>query len=393
MTTSQNVTENDISKISYSKQKPNPYIPKSGRIYRGPTVNAYAKNSISTIPSSIETVLFKKPNFIDNNPNNNLFTSQGETLKVSISQNSISNRNNLSQSSSASSIHKKKTKKEIPLRFDYSNIEYGKYYPGPADYSPPVVNNINERNNFRYNSLFEFGRENVAALYYTDNNKLIGPGSYDVKLSQGANVYLSPYERFKKKKISETDRKIGPGSYNANFDIGKKDINKTSFFFKKENSFPSTNPESMFINTEQSQGMNNNIGPGTYDIESYFNRRKQKENSIVEVNKVKNFNDIKKEIKRSLEKQKKPLSISTEPTKEKNDDKQYKNFMNMYNDGMTDNDPRSVNKFNHVMNSKVPRFGFNPIGKKNHLPGPCYYQPSLLKKNRNFNANINHKWI
>ena len=102
---------------------------------------------------------------------------------------------------------------------------------------------------------------------------------------------------------------------------------------------------------------------------------------------------IKKEIKRSLEKQKKPLSISTEPTKEKNDDKQYKNFMNMYNDGMTDNDPRSVNKFNHVMNSKVPRFGFNPIGKKNHLPGPCYYQPSLLKKNRNFNANINHKWI
>ena len=272
--------------------------------------------------SSIETVLFKKPNFIDNNPNNNLFTSQGETLKVSISQNSISNRNNLSQSSSASSIHKKKTKKEIPLRFDYSNIEYGKYYPGPADYSPPVVNNINERNNFRYNSLFEFGRENVAALYYTDNNKLIGPGSYDVKLSQGANVYLSPYERFKKKKISETDRKIGPGSYNANFDIGKKDINKTSFFFKKENSFPSTNPESMFINTEQSQGMNNNIGPGTYDIESYFNRRKQKENSIVKVNKVKNFNDIKKEIKRSLEKQKKPLSISTEPTKEKNDDKQ-----------------------------------------------------------------------
>lgn len=391
MTTSQNVSENDISKISYSKQKPNPYIPKSGRIYRGPTINAYAKNSISTIPSSIETVLFKKPNFIDNNPNKNLFTSQGDTLKVSISQNSISNRNNLSQSSSASSIHKKKTKKEIPLRFDYSNIEYGKYYPGPADYSPLVMNNISERNNFRYNSLFECGRENVAALYYTDNNVLIGPGSYDVKLSQGANVYLSPYERFKKKKISETDRKIGPGSYNANFDIGKKDINKTSFFFKKENSITSTNPESMFINTEQSQSINN-IGPGTYDIESYFNRRKQKENSIEKSNKVKNFNDIKKEIKRSLEKQRKPLSISTEPTK-KTDDKQYKNFMNMYNDAMTDNDPKGVNKFNHVMNSKVPRFGFNPIGKKNHLPGPCYYQPSLLKKNRNFNANINHKWI
>ena len=391
MTTSQNVSENDISKISYSKQKPNPYIPKSGKIYRGPTINAYGKNSISTIPSSIETVLFKKPNFIDNNPNKNLFTSQGDTLKVSISQNSISNRNNLSQSSSASSIHKKKTKKEIPLRFDYSNIEYGKYYPGPADYSPPVMNNISERNNFRYNSLFECGRENVAALYYTDNNVLIGPGSYDVKLSQGANVYLSPYERFKKNKISETDRKIGPGSYNANFDIGKKDINKTSFFFKKENSITSTNPESMFINTEQSQSINN-IGPGTYDIESYFNRRKQKENSIEKANKVKNFNDIKKEIKRSLEKQRKPLSISTEPTK-KTDDKQYKNFMNMYNDAMTDNDPKGVNKFNHVMNSKVPRFGFNPIGKKNHMPGPCYYQPSLLKKNRNFNANINHKWI
>ena len=391
MTTSQNVSENDISKISYSKQKPNPYIPKSGKIYRGPTINAYGKNSISTIPSSIETVLFKKPNFIDNNPNKNLFTSQGDTLKVSISQNSISNRNNLSQSSSASSIHKKKTKKEIPLRFDYSNIEYGKYYPGPADYSPPVMNNISERNNFRYNSLFECGRENVAALYYTDNNVLIGPGSYDVKLSQGANVYLSPYERFKKKKLSETDRKIGPGSYNANFDIGKKDINKTSFFFKKENSITSTNPESMFINTEQSQSINN-IGPGTYDIESYFNRRKQQENSIEKANKVKNFNDIKKEIKRSLEKQRKPLSISTEPTK-KTDDKQYKNFMNMYNDAMTDNDPKGVNQFNPVMNSKVPRFGFNPIGKKNHMPGPCYYQPSLLKKNRNFNANINHKWI
>lgn len=390
MATSNTISENDISKISNSKQKPNPYVPNSGKIYRGPTKNAYTKNNIGTISSSIETLLFKKPAFINEyNANNGLFISQGDNLKVSISQaRETSPHSFLSNSSSTKSVSsiKKSKNKILPLRFDYSNLEYGKYYPGPGDYSPPNYSSIRKSNNFRYKSLFEVGRENVVSYIYTDNNKDIGPGSYDVKLDQKANVYISPYERFIKPKISETDRKVGPGTYDVNFDFRRNDKGKTSFFFKKQ----STNPNStsideiknkLFLSTE-----NNDLKKG--DIDNCLSRRNKKlPIAKSKKEKPKNINEIKQEIQRQY---------IQEPEKIKEKDKkegEYEKLINMYNYCVNNESSNVNNKYNHVMNSKTPRLPPDPIKLHQHVPGPCYYQNYPLKYKKYFNANMNNKWI
>ena len=329
-----------------------------GKLHTGPIITAFNRKTLGSIPTSIENVLFQNKN--------------GNILKFSFNINESKSKNENYKMNDLSN-QKLQNKKEISPRFNYSQIDDQKYYPGPGQYQSDYLtteNNLNDNNNFRYNNIFSFGRENIPIKKKgNEENYIIGPGRYnlDYNTKTEKNVYISQDERFKKYKQDEYKKIIGPGTYDINLNIGEKyKNNNISSFFQTEISEPKIKKEDI------------SPGPGSYNLRTNFIKKRNKINLF---NKYKSISEYKNEIKKSILNNTN-LSIDYE-NNNKNEEYVYVN---------NDDDDNQKHLKGFSMERKIPRF-FYPGHKKDINPGPCYYDPKKQSRRYEFNSNDDNKWI
>ena len=329
-----------------------------GKLYTGPISNAFNRKTLGSIPTSIENVLFQN--------------KHGDIIRFSFNINESNSKNENYKLND--SLNKKiQNKKDISPRFNYSQIDDQKYYPGPGQYQSDYLtteNNLNDNNNFRYNNIFSFGRENIPINKKgNDDNVIIGPGRYNLDYNKKTekNVYISQDERFKKYKQDEYKKKIGPGTYDINLSIGEKyKNNNISSFFQTE------------ISESKIKKEDNSPGPGSYNLRTNFIKKRNNFNIFTKYKSISEYkNDIKKSILNNTN-----LSIDYEKNN-KNEEYYYIN---------NDDDDNQQNVKGFSMERKIPRF-FYPGQKKEINPGPCYYNPKKQSKRYEFNSNDENKWI
>jgi hypothetical protein len=370
-------TLNNVSK-SYNKKS---------KIYRGPTISAYNRQNLGTIPSNIENILYMKKdgdivrysfNINDSfNKNNNSNNNDNNMSKISDS----SFKNKSIQSQKLNNI--KKNNIIYSERFFDEKLENSKYSPGPGEYSNSSINSSFNTNNFRYNNLFSYGREEIPIQ--KSNNFDNGPAKYlsnyyDISNQNNkSNIYISPYERFKNKKKAEYEYKIGPGSYNYKNDqmsIIKNKNNKSPAFCVSLNDIKKPDLEEKVLNVKK----NNNFqipGPGTYNLRYPVLK--------------KNFNCLDDKIKKN------EISEFKNKIENQNQNQDFNNedYLNKLKN-IENKDKPITNKFSKikgaVIEKQIPRF--SNVGEfKSYNPGPCYYDPKIQGGIQMFNINMNKKWI
>ena len=322
-----------------------------GKILNIPIINAYNRKNLGSIPSTIENILHKRNN--------------GDIIRFSFNINETSEKEykkKYNKNENQLFTHKLNLRQLLlSPRFNYSDIEKEKYLPGPGQYynSKSTLN----KDSFRYNGIFNYGREEIP-LNFSDDNNNIGPGKYEIKnIKSNRNIYISPFNRFKKTKWEFYKKILGPGAYDVNLDIGNKYKNNIKSSFFKNN----------FISRNQNKKSENVPGPGTYDL------RKPLLIKNKSLDKMKSIRDIKNDIIKKINLKNK-------------DNKLLDNIENSDNI-IEDNKKENIKKLKgFTMKKNIPRFVF-PGQNTNHSPGPCYYNPILNPKHNEFNINQDNKWM
>ena len=330
-------------------------VTKLGKIYRGPIYTAYNRKTIGSIPSSIENVLFQ--------------TNKGEILRYSYNINE--NDSKINDNEILNNKINIRKNNDISPRFNYSNIEKEKYYPGPGQYNTNNISSFINNNevNYRYNGLFNYGRNEIP-INVNDNNANVGPGKYNNNLLKSErNIYISPFNRFKKSKHEFYQKILGPGTYDINLNISDK--------YKNEN-------KSKIFQTEINNTKNRKIikekeispGPGSYEISKSFLKKNNNRNNI----KIyKYISDIKSSIKDNIKYDENEI-----------DEIEYNKLKKELNE--IDANMRIKKLKGFTMEKNIPRFVF-PGNNKEHVPGPCYYSPKLQLNRYEFNTNDDNKWM
>ena len=328
---------------------------KLGKIYRGPIYTAYNRKTIGSIPSTIENILFQ--------------TNKGEILRCSynINENDIKLNDNEILNNK---IHIRKNN-DIAPRFNYSNIEKEKYSPGPGQYNTNNISSFINNNevNYRYNGLFNYGRNEIP-INVNENNSNIGPGKYNNDLLKSERkIYISPFNRFQKTKHDYYQKVLGPGTYDINLNISDK--------YKNDN-------KSKIFKTEINNTKNKKIikekeispGPGSYEISKSFLKKNNSRNNI----KIyKYISDIKSTIKDNINYEENEI-----------DEIEYNKLKKELYEIDENNRIKKLKGF--TMEKNIPRFVF-PGKNKEHVPGPCYYNPKLQLNRYEFNTNDDNKWM
>jgi hypothetical protein len=328
-----------------------------GKLYRGPISSAYNRQSLGSIPSAVENILFQR--------------KDGQILKFSFSLNNNLRYNDEDEKEKNSksielSSRNSSKKRLISPRFKYNDLE--KYYPGPGQYyKDNEIFNKKNNNSLRYNGIFNYGRSDLPL---NNNDESIGPGNYNINLiKNSSNIYISPNDRFKKTKFEEYKKILGPGAYDVkNFDFGEKNKNgiNSSCFYNE-------------VTSPKIKKDDNIPGPGSYNLSQNFLDKK----NFDYYKRYKHINDFKTEIKDKISKE----------NEGKNDDtinlKSYKfKKRNLLLEELLNNQ----NLKGPSIEKNIPRFVF-PGNKKDIVPGPCYYTPVLHYGKYDFNINDNKNWM
>ena len=349
----------NIKKISLTIENSNNLEKKDNKIERGQNRSyilkhharnsknrAYHLNSLGSIPSTIETILFYDPSIeckkgfnsqsirFNTEPSVRV-SDQFETtsdIKNFDPQYTIKNKTIKTSISS----YKNKAKKDLPIKlthFDKVNTN-----PGPGEYE---VNLENNKKKLRYQSLF-LSHDTIPRMHnclQSQNNNL-GPGTYtDNYKSKNNTIIFSKLPRFVN--LQHNNKNLGPGKYNIdkNFE-NKRYNNQLSFFFQEKKEKKTLSPEK-FIKIKEEPSIYNN---------SKNHLHKQKKNI-----KFLDFKTIKQEIEKSSDWKNQKISILK------------KGYFPLSN--LNENELEH-GKIKISLNTNEKRFKYT---NQNHNPGPCYY--------------------
>jgi hypothetical protein len=367
--------------------------PPKGKIIRGPISNAFNRQSLGSIPSKSEKILFKdnetevKKGFASQCERFAQYRTQ-ESVKYSFPgpgdyENTKNLRKNLDTNPSFSSKGYCTGFTSKNERFDDLREYYEKYLPGPGEYNSKLSLNqdIYNKSNLRFKSLYNTNKM-ISLKVYKDNP---GPGDYDplkpgLILNENENspnyFFKSKEERFNISKENVTSNP-GPGKYF--FDSNLKTFNKkdsTSFFFR-ENIPKKLNPLEKILKLDKNK-IFETPGPGEYNLRKELIKVEKNptssSRSIFLINDKKKFTEYENDIK--IEKLKNAYRRD--------------NSIQIQPQNIIFNFENSKKSIRSVFLSKSPR---NSYTKSNHVPGPTYYHPGLLPERKSYNANEDKIWI
>lgn len=348
--------------------------------------NAYNKHSLGSIPSSLSVLLFYDPTiqakkgfnsqvvrFPQNRPlwkssilENNMST---KTNPISPQQNPIKEKKSNSNGRNQLNIH-------YSPRFEDKDLFISKHSPGPGEYN--IDNDTKDKGNNRYKSLYV-----LPSYRSAQKESSLGPGYYNIETlpQKKSNIYMSSVSRSDSHDYNKKDSIPGPGTYTLAPISIKKNTNP-SFFFKNKDTQKIELVEK-YVNTQNSL---NSIspGPGSYELTSIANIPKE----TTKKGNIKYFSDIKREIKQNSNASE-LIKISTQQTEN--------TFFDSYNNKAKKQellkalyDPLYI-PYHYYSNSTEREI--HPKDKsKNHLPGPCYYNPTMPTKKK-YNKNKQNYWI
>lgn len=387
-------SENHTVKIETSNSQENFILrsPKRGKIFRGPNWNAFNRQSLGSIPRKFENILFQekgseaKKGFLSQKERFEEY-SQIESVKYSYpgpGKYQVKNESFETTASSKPSISVKgfgngfTSKSE---RFDDPREYYEKFYPGPGQYNKAYssIFDKNNKNNFRYNSLYSTSE--VRSLKEPIESP--GPGLYDpiIPLLLKKDVtnkmnymFASKDQRFNN--ILETknvNKLTGPGRYFNNTESIVKDPDKTSFFFKNSLS-QNINPIENYVVDFEKKPRFNIPGPGEYNLRQ----------DILDPHKLghKIFkNQVVDEQENYLDKQREKELEELNLLKGSKQEKYHKNYQ------AVEDYKKSAKS---VFESKSAKGVYH---SPNHVPGPSYYNPQQWPSKISYNCNVDRNWI
>ena len=325
-------------------------------------------------------------------------TNKSSNLTNNIDIKSIINSNNNSKNENV--LNKKRIifrnnsepKMKFPKEDRYLNILYrnkilNKYYPGPGDYE--LQNNNENKNNYRYDSLFK-GKSSFSLCELKTPTADLGPGSYDIlkdtKIPGGLFSKLKKFDNFNSPfNISDKDINTNPRYNNLPSSFNIKNIWKKNYFF--------------MINSPRHEKLEIKLGLNRNDkvINNNINEYKKKDNSNWEKGRSINTSWIKTKLEKKIrEKIKQGKILEKINDKKKDYENEYELNLNEnnYNSNNDDNKNKKEKKISKVFSfNKIPRF-YELINK--HVPGPSYYDPEKIlqgiKQKKYFNVKENG-WI
>ena len=339
------------------------------------------KHSKNDNKSKAQTI--KNKDVINEKNSSNLFDKIKEKLIKNIKMNK-SNKNNNNKENKALTFSREDR---------YDNIFYrkeliDKYYPGPGEY------NIEEHSincPLRYSSLFK-NNTTFPLLQFKSKNNKIGPGSYDnlkQKIINGGK--FSTLKKVNLFKNNNENNNLGPGCFDLPGGITVREKNKKNYYF--------------MVGHEKKENLEKKYGiERAQIIKSYKDLNKYGEFKVKprwsNKEKTKNFNNdwIKNNLKRKIKEETLKGNII--------------DYIGNYNSNSMNNLTTRQDMYYWAKNIKdeilakktgmkkgAYSFSRRPKSniKKNHVPGPSYYEPENILKGiilkKEFNSNLQLNWI
>ena len=277
----------------------------------------------------------------------------------------------------------------------YNNIYYkrnilDRYYPGPGDYDivEPTINN--QKNPFRYDSLFK-SKSTFSLIELKDNKQNLGPGYYNnfkkrevhggtFSTSDKYNYINNPYNS-----KEEYTFNLGPGAIDAPSSFIIKDKDKLNYFFVQS-------PEKE-ENLEKKYGIERN--KNDKGVEEFKGKMRWSNKE-----KTKDFNNdwINKNLERRINEEKRKGNIidingGGNDYENQNVKQDVFYWARMANDEIKKGQIKAMKRKGAYSFSKIPKL----VQESNHVPGPAYYDSDKILKGiklkKELNANVNLNWI
>lgn len=195
----------------------------------------YFNNKIS-VKNKIQlpNIVLNPPTTTSSSNNDNKLEFNNDILIES--QKSNVNNNNITTESDSSKMERslivkgildeiRRKRKDINPKSSNTNLKlFGEMHPGPGAYDLNK-GDIGNSHNLRYKNLF-LRNSNSNKYYYLNQNteRNVGPGSYNPKYVQSPKGFISSLGRPAIFSDSENNKDVGPGSYevSSSFDMGHK---------------------------------------------------------------------------------------------------------------------------------------------------------------------------
>jgi hypothetical protein len=341
-----------------------------GNVMNTPIYNAFNKDSLGSIPTDSEIILFKdkqfqeKKGFLSQEYRFNRFGMHKNISPGPCEYNTPSV--NTSQSFLTKGYGNVFTSKSV--RFDDKKEFYEKFYPGPTDYNNNnfTINKSNDKS-IKYGSLYYPQHAVKMKLTHTTP----GPGYYKISNANSNkyslhSVFVSKYKR---NIVREFDYESEPAKYNQELPF-VKNADKPSYFFRVQD-VKNSNPIEKVLCIDKKEFKIPSVG--YYDITKQWPKVKSSfdvKRSFEE--KLKEDSELKERFEKMNKKVVKPKKIRK------------CELFAFVDDGI------AKNSAGYVFESHTKRLRES----NNHIPGPCYYKDiDKLPNKAEFRYKNNNIWV